>query len=108
LKIRDGKGKYLERKILKRYVPEEFFERKKQGFSIPVFTWFQQDLDEMFNTHLSRENLQRINILDPDEVHRELVRYKAYKKRGKEYNIEKMWRILSFVLWWEKYMLHAV
>jgi asparagine synthase (glutamine-hydrolysing) len=106
LKMKDGKGKYIERQLLSRYVPTEFFERKKQGFSIPVFTWFQQDLDTMFNTHLTQENLRQMNVLDPDEVLREFKKYKSYKKRSKDYNIEKMWRILSFALWWEKYKQH--
>jgi asparagine synthase (glutamine-hydrolysing) len=103
LKIKDGKGKYLERKLLKRYVPEEFFERKKQGFSIPIFEWFASDLDKMFESYLSDENLRRIETLDPAEVKKEYKKYKLYKAKGKPYNIEKMWRILSFALWWEKY-----
>lgn len=104
LKIKDGKGKYLERKLLKRYVPEEYFERKKQGFSIPIFSWFAKDLDKMFESRLQEDNLRRIGILDPSEVKKEYKKYQSYKASGKPYNIEKMWRILSFVLWWEKYM----
>lgn len=103
LRIKDGKGKYLQRKLLSRYVPEEFFERKKQGFSIPVFAWFAQDLDEMFKTHLHEDNLRSINALNLAEVKKEYKKYLSYKEKGKAYNIEKMWRILSFVLWWRKY-----
>lgn len=102
-KIRDGKGKYIERQLLKRYVPAEFFERPKRGFSIPVFAWFSQELDAMFKTHLSEDNLRSVSFLNYGEVQKEYNKYLQYKKRGKHYNIEKMWRILSFVLWWEKH-----
>ena len=35
-KIRDGKSKWILRKILNKYVPQELIERPKQGFGIPV------------------------------------------------------------------------
>jgi len=107
MKIKDGKEKYLLRKILSRYVPEAYFERKKQGFSIPIFAWFSRELDEMFNQYLSIEKLNTISFFDTGEIQREHKKYLYYKKRGKQYNIEKMWRILSFMLWWEKYMTYG-
>ena len=90
LRIKDGKGKYLERKLLSRYIPEHFFERKKQGFSIPLFAWFSEELDTMFKTYLSEENLASIGLLRIEEVQKEYAKYRYYKKRGKQYNIEKM------------------
>lgn len=103
LKIKDGQGKYPLRRLLSRYVPSEYFERKKQGFSIPIFAWFSQELDSMFEIYLSSEYLNKVGILNTEEVLKEYHKYLHYKKRGKQYNIEKMWRILSFMLWWEKY-----
>ena len=108
LRIKDGKGKYLERQLLSRYIPEHFFERKKQGFSIPLFAWFSEELDTMFKTYLSEENLASIGLLRIEEVQKEYAKYRYYKKRGKQYNIEKMWRLLSFALWWKKYMNTAI
>ena len=95
--------KYPLREILSRYVPREYFERKKQGFSIPIFAWFSKELDAMFETYLSPNNLRDIGLLNSIEVQKEYQKYLLFKKNGKQYNIEKMWRILSFLLWWEKY-----
>ena len=103
LKIRDGQGKYVIRKLLKRYLPQEDFGRKKQGFSVPIFSWFSKELDVMFSQYLSREKLRCVPFFDAIEIERELKKYQYNKKHGKQYNIEKMWRILSFMLWWEKY-----
>ena len=104
LKVKERKGKYLLRKLLGRYVPEEFFERKKQGFSIPIFEWFKLELDTLFESHFTNERLSKIPFLQAAEIRHEYKKYKYYRARAKQYNIEKMWRILSFVLWWEKYM----
>ncbi|NJM26731.1 MAG: hypothetical protein HC859_15885 [Bacteroidia bacterium] len=91
------------RQLLQRYLPKEFFERRKQGFSIPLFEWFRKDLDQMFTYHLSNERVAAIPCLNAPAVAGELAKYQHYKQRNKEYNIEKMWRILSFMLWWDAY-----
>ncbi len=107
LKIRDGRGKYLLRKLLCKYLPQEYVERKKQGFSIPVFAWFRQELDEMFDNYLSVAKLSEVPFFDVKEIQHEHKKYIYYKRHNKQYNIEKMWRILSFMLWWETYRGHG-
>ncbi len=103
LKIKDGRGKYLLRKLLSRYLPSDFFERKKQGFSIPVFEWFKKELDEMFTEYLSTEKLGEVPFFDAAEIRREHRKYMYYKKHGRPYNIEKMWRLLSFMMWHQRW-----
>ncbi len=43
LKIKDKQAKYLLRKILYKYVPQEMMERPKQGFAIPLDQWLRTD-----------------------------------------------------------------
>jgi asparagine synthase (glutamine-hydrolysing) len=97
-------GKEILRNILYKYHPAELFDRPKQGFSIPIFNWFSKSLDEYFKIYLSKEKLSKTDLLDSDVVMDEMKRYAYYKQRGKEYNIEKMWRILSFMMWKERWM----
>lgn len=97
-------GKVILRNILYKYHPVELFNRPKQGFSIPIFNWFSKSLDENFKNYLSRESLSKTELLDADVVTTEVKRYQYYKQRGKDFNIEKMWRILSFMMWKEKWM----
>ena len=107
LKIRGGKTKYIVRQLLKRYVPEAFFERKKQGFSIPIFAWFNQELDAMFREYLAPERIAAVGLFNTAEVQKEYSKYLRYKAQGQPHNIEKMWRLVSFMLWWEKYQQHG-
>ncbi|MCZ8021374.1 MAG: asparagine synthase (glutamine-hydrolyzing) [Cyclobacteriaceae bacterium] len=95
--------KYLLRKILGNYLPHQLFDRKKQGFSIPVFQWFKDELDQLFDQYLSKNEIEKTGLLHYSEVESEWKKYRYYKKIGKEYNIEKMWRLLSFMIWYKKY-----
>lgn len=99
-----GTGKAVLRNILYKYHPAELFNRPKQGFSIPIYSWFSKSLDEYFNRYLSKAALAKTDLLNSDVVQAEMQKYTAYKKRGKDFNIEKMWRILSFMMWKERWM----
>lgn len=104
LKLKNGQGKYILRKILKRYFKEEMFNRPKQGFSIPLFEWFASDLNHLFNTYLDPIKIRQTGIFHEGEVAHEIKKYQYYRKQNKEYNIEKMWRLVSFMMWWERWM----
>ncbi len=104
LKFKDGKQKYLLRKLLQRYFPAEYFDREKRGFSIPIFEWFSADLDKMFQDHLSSDNLKKTPFLNAPVIQHEYRKYLRYKKEKKPYNIEKMWRLLSFMMWHKRWM----
>jgi asparagine synthase (glutamine-hydrolysing) len=107
LKIRNGKGKYILRKVLRRYVPDEFFERPKQGFSIPMFQWFSQEFDILFEKYLSYNMVTSTGFLNYSEIEKEKRKYRYNKAKGYQHNIEKMWRLLSFMMWWEKWGRNA-
>jgi len=103
MKVRGRQGKYVLRKLLARHLPSRYFERKKQGFSIPIFDWFSREMDSMFNEYLSPGFLAHMPFMDAKEIQREHDKYRDNKKYQKPYNMEKMWRIMSFAMWWEKY-----
>ena len=44
MKLRDGQGKHILRRLLTRHAPRELFNRPKAGFAIPVGQWLKGPL----------------------------------------------------------------
>jgi asparagine synthase (glutamine-hydrolysing) len=45
-KLRDGRNKWLLRRLAERYVPRELLDRPKQGFVVPMDRWLRGPLRE--------------------------------------------------------------
>ena len=99
-KYRDGESKYLLRKVLERYIPKNMIDRPKKGFGIPMFEWFRGDLNVLFEEHFRKENIEKHGLLNFDYVEQE---YKKLKE-NKALNVNKLWYILVFEIWYKKYM----
>ena len=46
MKLRGREGKYIFKKSLKRYLPDDILYRPKMGFSVPLNTWFKGSLKD--------------------------------------------------------------
>ena len=56
-KIRRGRGKFLLRELLARYVPLELIDRPKRGFSIPLAAWLRGALKSWGDAMLESDAL---------------------------------------------------
>jgi len=63
-KIRDGKNKYILRRILQRHLSAQLFERPKQGFSAPVGEWLRGPLREVLRQELAPASVREYGLLD--------------------------------------------
>ena len=70
MKIHKGKGKYVLRKLLYRYVPESLVERPKMGFDVPIGAWLRAPLREWAEDLLNEARLRREGFLRPEVARR--------------------------------------
>jgi len=53
MKIANGQSKYILKRAFERLVPSEVLYRPKQGFSVPLASWFRGSLGEAFRKDVS-------------------------------------------------------
>ena len=95
MKLRDGKGKWLLRRLLDRYVPRELVERPKRGFSIPLDDWLRGPLREWAEALLAEDRLKREGYLDPHPIRMAWQRH----LQGKASVGQRLWSVLMFQAW---------
>ncbi len=100
LKYRDGKGKYLLKKLLSEYVPKSFFERPKMGFGVPIGKWFHGDLRELLLDYLSPNRLRDEGIFAPNCVENHLKGHLS----GKSNHHHRLWTLLMWEMWRERWL----
>jgi len=99
-KYKDGTSKYLLRKVLERYIPNELIDRPKMGFGIPLFEWFRKDLFELFETNLTKEKIDKHGLYRYDFVEKHINDL----RNGNKISVGTPWLALVFELWYKKYM----
>jgi asparagine synthase (glutamine-hydrolysing) len=95
MKIADGRGKLVIRKMLGRYVPPALTDRPKAGFGIPVGEWLRGPLKSWADDLLSEERLRRGGMFDVETVRR---RYRDHQSGHRDSTVA-LWSILMFEAW---------
>jgi len=99
-KYRDGEQKWILKQITHKYLPKEMMNRPKMGFSPPVKEWFRDELKSYFLHYLSPEKLKEEGYFNVNKV----IEMRDEYLNGKNISIKKLWFILMFQMWHEKWM----
>ena len=94
----------VEKAVLKQavadIVPRPIVERPKSGMMVPVKFWFQGEMRRYAKSILSRGNVRRMGLFDPDYVRR-LLAYDGRSIPDARYGL-KLWMLITFMLWYEQ------
>ncbi len=99
-KIRDGVNKWLLKQVVHKYIPKEIMERPKRPFIAPLMVWFKDDLKEQLKYYLSEKSLSATGVFD----HQPVIRLRDEYLAGKKVNYQKLWQILMFQLWYDRWI----
>jgi asparagine synthase (glutamine-hydrolysing) len=97
MKIRSGKGKWLLRQVLHRYVPAALVERPKMGFSLPIGAWLRGPLRDWAENLLDPQRIAREGFFNPEPVRQKWRQHLSGERAWHYY----LWDILMFQAWLE-------
>ncbi|MDH5525231.1 MAG: asparagine synthase (glutamine-hydrolyzing) [Desulfobulbaceae bacterium] len=92
LKTKNGILKYILKKSVRGVIPDEMIDRKKQGFGVPVYEWFFDELGDKTSKIISTF-CEQTDFLNPEAVSA-LVATRSHQ----------VWYLLNFALWWHEFI----
>ena len=97
LKVRNGEGKWLLRRVLEEFVPREHWDRPKQGFGVPIGQWLRGPLRDWSEELLSEERLNSEGFFQAKPVRKAWDQHLSGALDMGAY----LWDILMFQSWLE-------
>ena len=99
-KIKSGRRKHILKEVAATLLPPETLHRPKQGFGVPLGTWFRGRLKELFaDTLLSPRTLDR-GYFEP----RFIRRITAEHLSGARDHTLRLWQLVVFERWHRQYL----
>lgn len=95
MKIRNRNNKWLLRQVLSRYIPNQFFERPKMGFGVPLAEWLRGPLRDWAETLLNKKLMEQQGFFQTKPI---LDKWQEHLsgKRNWQYQL---WTVLMFQAW---------
>lgn len=98
-KIRDGRGKWLLRRVLHRHVPAALVERPKSGFAIPLDEWLRGPLRGWSEALLDRLDAAGGGALNAGPVRARWAEHLSGRRNWGQ----SLWCVLAFAAWHERW-----
>ena len=98
LKYRNGETKWVLRRVLNKYIPQELIDRPKMGFGIPLAEWLRGPLKEWASELIDPKKLSSQGFFEPLIISNTWSEHLAGKRNWSS----QLWTILMFQAWLEK------
>ena len=99
-KINGSMHKFLMKKDLERYLPNDLIYRKKWGFPAPISKWLSGNLSYLINIHLLDTNkIEQQGIFSYSFIENIVNEFQM----GNHYLGKKIWSLIVFQLWYTKH-----
>ncbi|MBT8439230.1 MAG: asparagine synthase (glutamine-hydrolyzing) [Gammaproteobacteria bacterium] len=100
LKVRGRTLRYIQRRLLQRYLPKDVLERPKQGFSSALPYMLAAEYKKLFNIFLKESHLAREGYFRQDAINELLLQHLS----GKRDNGNRLWLLLSSEVWYRMHI----
>ncbi len=99
-KFKGLQRKFILKKLMEGKLPDNIIYRKKKGFGMPINQWINGDLKPLVLDFLGPESIAKMQLFNAGYVGRILEEHFA----GKKDNRKQIWTLLTFSMWWRRWM----
>ncbi len=99
-KIKNGESKYILKKAAERFLPKEIIYRPKASFGAPIRSWISNDLKDMVDNLLSKENIEKRGFFNYQFVNKMIDN----DRKGIDDNAYQIYQLLTLELWCREYL----
>ena len=100
LKIKGGRRKHILKEAATGLLPREILARGKQGFAVPVGSWFRGNLREFFSDVLLSPRTKQRGYFEPRFIERLVHEHLT----GRRDHTLRLWALVVFELWHRQYL----
>jgi len=100
MKVRGRSLRYIQYKLLQRYLPKEVLERPKQGFSSALPYMLSEEYKKLFAIFLKDSQLANDNYFQQTTIDKLLDEH----IKGKKDNGNRLWLLLNSEVWYRMYI----
>ena len=97
-KLRHNERKWILKKLLKKYLPNEYVTNKKMGFNLPIGSFLRGPLREWAESLLDKKRIQEQGFLNSKEVRKQWSQF----LKGQNVLENQIWCILMLQSWINK------
>jgi asparagine synthase (glutamine-hydrolysing) len=95
MKLRGLTTKYVLRKAMTGFLPDQVLSRSKMGFPVPIGRWFRGPFRHLVDEYVLGERASTRGLIDPTYV-RDIV---AQHERGEGGHDERLWSLVNLEIW---------
>jgi asparagine synthase (glutamine-hydrolysing) len=99
-KYQNGIKKRILREITHDFIPKELLDRPKMGFAIPIERWLKNELKGHVEEYLNEDRIKNQGIFNWEFI----AKLKIDFNRGRKEYVTKLWYILMFQMWYQRWM----
>jgi asparagine synthase (glutamine-hydrolysing) len=96
LKLKGTVGKYIFKKAMEKYLPNDIIYRNKMGFAVPLAKWFRNGIRDFAYAHI-------VERQDPYLSHSFVNKIWNQHQSGYRDRSTQLWNVLMFKLWFHKH-----
>ncbi len=103
MKVRNGIRKYILKKAFTGRLPDAILARGKEGFSMPMKNWLNQQWNGLMHELLCEENLRSEGLFEPRAVARLMSEHESHRHNHSHL----LWSLMVFQLWKQRFQAMA-